>query len=421
MSPGPVVVLGEGRRRKEDMMRKLVLGLVALAVASSLFALPPAKETFILSAGQGPGSGTSQWRTDAWVFNPSATQKAIVDIYFLPRTTGSGGNPTPTSRRIEVNALETRELAGILSTTFGLSGTSFGALRFVSDQDVVVTGRIFDANVKVQGQTSTGTAGQFYPGLSSALAIGNGQYTDIVGLAQDTATRSNLAFVEVSGNAANLKIERISASGIVKATITEAIGAYGVRQINNVLEKLQGASTTNQRVRMTVTGGAGKVLVAASRLDNITNDPFTIEMTTTAGTGIPATGTFEGMVTVHSQDGERVDGGLRIVVGSSAVTDYAGVAGIVCGSVPFTLDFGPDLGTSIPISGNAFTAPAVAIRYEDAPNHTIFTTTWTLTGTRAANGTWSGTLTSVTAGGTGDWASCNGTVSHAWRAGWVSD
>ncbi|MBP7797165.1 MAG: hypothetical protein KA072_00900 [Thermoanaerobaculaceae bacterium] len=399
-------------------MRKLLLGLVALAVASTIFALPPAKETFILSAGQGPGSGTSQWRTDAWVFNPSTTQKAIVDIYFLPRTTGGAGNTNPTSRRVEVNALETRELAAILSTTFGLSGTNFGALRFVSDQDVVVTGRIFDANVKIQGQTTAGTAGQFYPGLSSALAIGNGQYTDVVGLAQDTTARSNLAFVEVTGAAANLKLERINASGVVQATITDSIGAYGVRQINKVLESLQGASTTNQRVRMTVTGGTGKVLVAASRLDSITNDPFTIEMTTTAGAGVPSTGRFEGMVT----NGEAVDGGVRIVVGASAVSDFAGVAGISCGGVPYTLDFNNDPGTSIPITGNAFAAPGVAVPYtEGGSGPTLFTTTWTLAGTRASNGTWSGTLTSVTAGGTGEWASCNGTVNHAWRAGWVSN
>lgn len=402
-------------------MRKLVLCLTVLAVASSVLALPPAKETFILSAGQGPGSGTSQWRTDVWIFNPSTTQRATVDIYFLPRTTGGAGNTNPTSRRVEVNALETRELAAILSTTFGLSGTNFGALRFVSDLDVVVTGRIFDANVKIQGQTSAGSAGQFYPGLSSALAIGSGQFTDVVGLAEDTAARSNLAFVEVTGNSANLRLERINASGVVQASVNEAIGGYGARQINRVLQTLQGSGTSNQRVRVTVTGGSGKVLVAASRLDNITNDPFTIEMTTKAGTGVPSTGTFEGLVTVSEGGGQRVDGGVRILVGASSITDYAGVAGIICGSVPYTLDFSPDPGTSIPIANNAFTAPAVAISYEDTPGNTIFTTTWTLAGTRAADGTWSGTLTSVTSGGTGSWASCNGTVNHAWKAGWVSN
>lgn len=399
-------------------MKKTLFALVMLAMASSLLALPPAKESFILSAGQGPGSGTSQWRTDAWVFNPSATQKATVDIFFLPRTSGSAGNTNPTSRRVEVNPLETRELASILSTTFGLTGTNFGALRFVSDQDVVVTGRIFDANVSVQGQTVAGTAGQFFPGLASALAIASGAHTDIVGLAEDAAARSNLAFVEVTGNAANLKIERINAAGVVQATLNEAIGAYGARQINRILNTMQGGNTVNQRLRVTVTGGTGKVLVAASRLDNVTNDPYTIEMTTTAGVGVPSTGTFEGAVFMTGNP--NVDGGVQLKVGASSVTGYQGVAGISCGGTPFTLDFGPDPGTTVPISGNAFTAPSVAISYQDQ-GATIFTTTWTLAGTRAANGIWSGTLLSVTTGGTGTWASCNGTVDHTWRAGWVGN
>lgn len=398
-------------------MRKLVLVLVMLAIAGAVLALPPAKESFVLSAGQGAGSGTTQWRTDVWIYNPSTTQKATVDIFFLPRTTGSAGNTNPTSRRVEVNAGATRELLQILSANFGLTG--FGALRFVSDVDVVVTGRIYDANVKIQGQTNAGTAGQFYPGLAAGLAIANTQYTDIVGLAQDTTARSNLAFVEVTGNGANLKLERINDSGVVQATITDAIGAYGARQINNVLGALQGAATTNQRVRVTVTGGSGKVLVAASRLDQITNDPYTIEMTTTGGAGVPSTGRFEGVVAMATTP-DDVDGSLRLVVGSSTVTDYEGIAGILCGQVPYTLDFSPDAGTTITIANNAFTAPAQAIPYQDN-GATIFTTTWTLAGTRAANGTWSGTLTAVTAGGTGDWASCNGTVSHVWKAGWVGN
>lgn len=401
-------------------MRKLVFGLLMLAVAGAVLALPPAKESFILSAGQGPGSGTTQWRTDVWVFNPSTTAKATVDVYFLPRTSGSAGNANPISRRIEVNAGATRELVSILSTNFGLTGANFGALRFVSDLDVVVTGRIFDSNVKIQGQTSAGTAGQFYPGLAAGLAIANGAFTDIVGLQQDTVSRSNLAFVEVTGAAANLKLERINDAGVVQATITDAIGAFGARQINKVLESLQGASTTNQRVRVTVTGGSGKVLVAASRLDQITNDPFTIEMTTPAGVGVPATGRFEGVVIVNETGSERVDGALRLTLGTATVTDYVGVAGIICGQVPYTLDFSPDTGTAINIANNAFTAPGVAIGYQDN-NTTIFTTTWTLAGTRAANGAWSGTLTSVTAGGTGTWASCNGTVNHTWKAGWVGN
>ncbi|MCU0293496.1 MAG: hypothetical protein MUF10_16170 [Thermoanaerobaculaceae bacterium] len=401
-------------------MRKLVLVLVMLAIAGAVLALPPAKESFVLSAGQGTGSGTTQWRTDVWIYNPSTTQKATVDIFFLPRTSGSAANTNPTSRRVEVNAGATRELLQILATNFGLTGANFGALRFLSDVDVVVTGRIYDANVKIQGQTNAGTAGQFFPGLASGLAIASGQFTDIVGLQQDTVSRSNLAFVEVTGNGANLKLERINESGVVQATITDAIGAYGARQINRVLESLQGAATTNQRVRVTVTGGSGKVLVAASRLDQITNDPYTIEMTTTAGVGVPSTGRFEGAVALSTTP-DAIDGALRLTVGASSLTDFSGVAGIPCNGYSYTGDFSATAGSVIPITGNSFPATSVTVPYQGGSTGTLFTTVWTLTGTRAANGVWSGTLTSATSGATGDDLSCNGTHSHAWTAGWVGN
>ena len=113
-------------------MRKLVLVLVMLAIAGAVLALPPAKESFILSAGQGTGSGTTQWRTDVWIYNPSTTQKATVDVFFLPRTSGSAANTNPTSRRVEVNAGATRELAADPEPNFGLTGVQLRspALRF---------------------------------------------------------------------------------------------------------------------------------------------------------------------------------------------------------------------------------------------------------------------------------------------------
>ena len=402
-------------------MRKLVLVLVMLAIAGAVLALPPAKESFVLSAGQGTGSGTAQWRTDVWIYNPSTTQKATVDIFYLPRTSGSAANTSPTSRRVEVNAGATRELLQILATNFGLTGANFGALRFLSDVDVVVTGRIYDANVKIQGQTNAGTAGQFFPGLASGLAIASGQFTDIVGLQQDTASRSNLAFVEVTGNGANLKLERINDSGVVQATITDAIGAYGARQINKVLESLQGAATTNQRVRVTVTGGSGKVLVAASRLDQITNDPYTIEMTTTAGVGVPSTGRFEGVVAMSTTPGRRRRRPCAWSWAPSSVTDYAGIAGhpVRPGAVHPGLQ--PRCGHD---HHRSPTTPSRR-RPRRLPTrtavHTIFTTTWTLAGTRAANGTWSGTLTLRDHGRRRRLGILQRHGQPRWKAGWVGN
>ena len=66
---------------------------------------------------------------------------------------------------------------------------------------------------------------------------------------------------------------------------------------------------------------------------------------------------------------------------------------------------------------------SVSIPYADGTN-TLFTTVWTLTGARAADGGWSGVLRSDTSGGTTvsgyDYSTCNAVnVTRAWRAAWT--
>ena len=108
-------------------------------------------------------------------------------------------------------------------------------------------------------------------------------------------------------------------------------------------------------------------------------------------------GRFEGIV-LDVATGTVVDGGLQLVIGSATVTDFQGVAGIPCGTDSFTLDFSPTAGPmSRSLADGTFTT-SVAITYTDGTNN-LFTTNWTLTGARAADGTWSGTLKSDTTGG----------------------
>jgi hypothetical protein len=148
-------------------------------------------------------------------------------------------------------------------------------------------------------------------------------------------------------------------------------------------------------------------------LDNRTGDPATIESVM-----VYMSGRFEGVV-LDASGGTRVDGGLQLQIGGGAVTTYSGVAGIPCGADSYTLDFSPDGGTSIPINADGTFVTTVSIPYTDGTNP-LFTTNWTLTGARAKDGTWSGTLESDTSGGTGEWASCNAlNVTRAWRAAWT--
>jgi len=263
-------------------MRKTFAVLFLMMVAGSAFATVPGMDLYVPAVGHGLGQVVdgvqAWWRGDVWVFNPSATQIATVDIFLLLR---NQGNPNPAVRRITVNARETRYLPDIVFNTFGLDNT-FGALRIVSSIPVVVSGRSYDANVTVVGK-GQGSAGQFFSGVPAALAIGLGDATDVIGLDQDGVQtsgtwRSNLAFVETTGNSVDLTISRIDSNGTQLGSIGYHLEGRQVSQINYVITSIVNTTGTNQRIRVAVTGGTGRVIANASRLDNRTGDPATIEM-----------------------------------------------------------------------------------------------------------------------------------------------
>jgi hypothetical protein len=263
-------------------MRKIFAVLFLMMVAGSAFATVPGMDLYVPAVGHGLGQVVdgvqAWWRGDVWVFNPSTTQAATVEIFLLLR---NQGNPNPAVRSITVNAGETRYLPDIVFNTFGLDNT-YGGLRITSTIPLVVSGRSYDANVKVEGK-SQGTAGQFFSGVPANLAIGLGDATDVVGLDQDgfqtTGTwRSNLAFVETTGNPVDLTISRIDSNGTVLGTLGTSLQGRQVSQINYVITSIVNTAGTNQRIRVAVTGGSGRVIANASRMDNRTGDPATIEM-----------------------------------------------------------------------------------------------------------------------------------------------
>ena len=297
-------------------MRKTLLALFMVMVAGSALATVPGVDLYVPAVGHGLGvvSGGVQawWRGDVWIFNPSATQSATVDIYMLLR---NQGNPNPASRRITVNPGETRYLPDIVYNTFGLDST-YGGLRIVSTIPVVVSGRSYDANVTVVNK-GQGSAGQFFSGVPASLAIGLGESTDIIGLDQDGFQtsglwRSNLAFVETTGNPVDLTVARIDSNGTQVGSITQHLEGRQVSQINYVITAVVNTTDTNQRIRVTVTGGSGRVITNASRMDNRTGDPATIEMV-----GGGREGTY-----VCKVDKTSFDTPITLTVAGGAVTAF---------------------------------------------------------------------------------------------------
>jgi hypothetical protein len=409
---------------KGVVMKRIALVLMVCFLASSALAVTVGKDLYLPSVGhqQGscPGGICAQWRTTAWIFNPSASTTANVTVYFLVR---ANSNAAPqASSVIQVPPGQAKELPDTVLTLF--SQSNYGALRFVSDNSVEVTGRIYDANVTV-GANPTGTAGQNFSGLSSDQAIGQTQYTDIIGLAQDAAGstgtwRSNFGFVETTGNSVTVEVKRLDGTGAVLATKTYTLGARGSFQVS--VEDVGGAVGTDQRLRLTVTGGTGKILVFGSVIDNRTGDPSTVEMVTAAAAAVKTTGRFEGVVLAG--DGTSINGGLRLDIGASALSDFAVLSGVPCpdDANGVLIDVS---GTNVTIGSTGSFTTSTTVPYSDG-TQTVFTTTWTISGALQSDGTVTGTIRTDTSGGVNtssfDYTKCNATnVVRNWRAGWTGN
>ncbi len=268
-------------------MKQAIVTLLCVLLAGSALAVMPGTDLFIPAVGHSQGFGGAQWRADLWILNPSASQSATVTVYLLLRQ----ANPTPTSQTVAVAPGQTVYFQDVVGAgLFGQSDAS-GGLRITSNVPVVATAESYVANVTTS--KGTGTSGQFFGGVPAALALGAGDAADVIGLDQDAANdtgkfRSNLALVETTGgaNTVNLVLDRLDPAGTVVGSwacdgtnpACAPLGPWEVRQLNTVLSLFTPTTGANQRIRVRVTGGGGRVIAAGSRIDNATGDPSTVEM-----------------------------------------------------------------------------------------------------------------------------------------------
>ena len=254
---------------------RATFALVLLTIAAAAGAAVPGTDVYLVSVGHTPGvcveGVCAQWRTDVWVFNP-ASQTANVDIYFYPR----GANPAWTKVTVTVAAGETHEFTDIILVTFGQDPAA-GSLRFVADQAVLVTGRIYDANVSTN--KGFGTAGAFLTGQPARTAIGVDEVADLIGLAQDAVGewRTNVGLVEVGGFPCTVEAQLLDANGAALGSAVQIpLTALESRQF--AITELGPLPGLNARVRLRVVTGSGRALAWADRIDNRTGDPANVEI-----------------------------------------------------------------------------------------------------------------------------------------------
>ncbi len=251
--------------------RAVLCAVMVLGLAGSALAGFPGTDVFVASVGHGSGAGGSQWRTTLWIHNPG-TQAANCQVKLLLR---NQANPSPPTYNLTVQPGDTVKYEDAVWTLFGIQG--YGALRVVSDRDVVVGSRIYNQ----PGSDISDTQGQYFGAVPASFAIGVGQSTDVLGVNQapDGAFRFNYGFVEATGNTVTFQVTLLDGDGTVLGQRAYTLQPYEAMQVGLIDLGAGDEPTENGRLHVEVTGGSGRVIAFGSGVANASQDPSTFEMT----------------------------------------------------------------------------------------------------------------------------------------------
>jgi len=162
-------------------LRRLALVLAILISTSNAFA----KDVYLSITGT-----VNNFRTDARVFNPSATKDITITASFLP--VGNVNNNGVGSTTFTVTKRQMRVLDDVVAAIFNTSG--LGAIRLSSPDD-------FEATARIYAQVATGTLGQFVPGLNVGQSMTKGV---LLQLKSNAAFRTNIGVVSPVNAAVNV-------------------------------------------------------------------------------------------------------------------------------------------------------------------------------------------------------------------------
>lgn len=256
------------------MIRRL-LALAALSILATapVVALSPGDMVVVPAAGRG-----APWGTDLYVMNPGSST-VDVTVSWLVR---DQANTSPASIDFSLPAGDTMILQDVIFTEFGLTEGS-GAFLVVSDGgEVIVNSRIFASD-------GSATFGQGFEGVPDWAATQSGSSTDVVGLSQNAAFRSNV-YATAGPDGATIDFQLRDPMGAELASGTLSLDAWEpyLRRVNQLFSGLSNFDNATLHAEVT----AGWAVVGASKVDNATTDPTTLESAATGG-GSGIDGTYQ--------------------------------------------------------------------------------------------------------------------------------
>ncbi len=233
-----------------------LLCFVLVAPATTAPALTPGTDVLVPAAAR-----ISTWITDLYIMNPG-TDPVAVTVAWLVR---GQDNPNPVSMTYNVGPGETLTLPDVIMEEFGL-GTASGAFRVTADTEVIVNSRIYSVD-------DDETFGQGFEGTPMTLATGVGETSNVVGLSFNSQFRTNV-YACAGPSGASLDMVLVAPDGFQIATKTKNLLPW-MPILQGIDQLMSSGEFDDGTLRVTVTSGSA--VVGASKIDEASSDPTTLE------------------------------------------------------------------------------------------------------------------------------------------------
>lgn len=227
--------------------------------------VPPDTRSFVIPAiARVDGAFGSSYLSDGWIRNDNGGDVSA-DLYFTPAgQDGLGDSVRKTT--ITIPSGTTVRLFDLLGTWFTSMGAGSLEIRATPGDGVVVGSRL----ESVSASDPSARFGAEMPVYRNGDGAAPGEALVIANIRDDSVERTNLLVAETSGAPAFVAISVFSADGTEVGALHDfAIPPYAERQIPRIVDAVApGMVLSRGWVRVTVTGGTGRVVALASLIDN---------------------------------------------------------------------------------------------------------------------------------------------------------
>jgi len=225
-------------------------------------ALQAGRPGWIEASSHANGAGDSVWRTDVELLNPgNETVTAVFSLMLRGQD-----NSAAEERSLEIPAGTSMKVGDVIDTLFGR--TASAALRVSIDRDeLFITSRTYN-------QAANGTYGQFIPAVPEDMAIRQGEENVLLSLRKSDNFRSNLGFVNITGEWIDINAVVFDAAGQEIITKNYSVAPYSYIQDSRAFPADTVLDGGFARVSTTTADGA--FFAYASVVDNGSDDPVFI-------------------------------------------------------------------------------------------------------------------------------------------------